>query len=189
MVEATALDVDLPSLASANRYQATLEATVRSAIERLPIDLGAFDFVDYGAGKGRVILIASTYPFRKVIGVEFSPSLHKIALDNVARFPCDLKRAPITLICGDAGEFEIPNGDAICFLANPFGPPIIDRVANRIAAHTSQSRVFVLYYNPEHADVFHSDRFKVLWRDRGMLALKALPDRSGPAIGLDVSRA
>src|SRR5688572_3166400 len=50
-------------------------------------------FIDFGCGKGRVVLQAAMYPFRKVIGVELSTELCDVARRNVehsrSRFVCD----------------------------------------------------------------------------------------------------
>ena len=47
------------------------------------LELVKFDtsdiFVDLGCGKGRVLLIASKFNFKKIIGIEFSPELYLIA--------------------------------------------------------------------------------------------------------------
>lgn len=40
-------------------------------------------FVDFGSGMGRVVLQAARYPFRKVIGVEISETLHSIARERL----------------------------------------------------------------------------------------------------------
>ena len=50
-------------------------------------DLGQFSFVDFGSGKGRVLLVASHYPFREVVGVEFSPELHEICRSQHPQVP------------------------------------------------------------------------------------------------------
>jgi hypothetical protein len=43
-------------------------------------------FIDFGSGKGRVVLQAALhYPFRTVCGIELSEHLHRIAEDNVSR--------------------------------------------------------------------------------------------------------
>ena len=42
-------------------------------------------FVDYGAGKGRTVVLASTYQFKRVIGVELAPELAAIAEENLFR--------------------------------------------------------------------------------------------------------
>ena len=43
-------------------------------------------FIDLGCGKGRAVLLASQYPFAQVIGVEIAPQLHRIAVENAARY-------------------------------------------------------------------------------------------------------
>ena len=50
-------------------------------------DIGRMSFVDYGAGKGRVMLLASQYPFTQVGGIEFAEELHDNATMNIAQFP------------------------------------------------------------------------------------------------------
>ena len=51
------------------------------------LELVKFDtsdiFVDLGCGKGRVLLIASKFNFKKIIGIEFSPELYLIAQNNI----------------------------------------------------------------------------------------------------------
>ena len=48
--------------------------------------LGDFTFIDLGSGKGRVLLMASDYPFKKIIGVEFMPELHRAAQENITGY-------------------------------------------------------------------------------------------------------
>lgn len=43
-----------------------------------------FTFIDYGAGKGRVLLIAARYQFDRVVGVELSEPLIRVAAANIA---------------------------------------------------------------------------------------------------------
>ncbi len=61
-------------------------AVMRAMLEQLHLDCHRFCFVDVGSGKGRALLLASDYPFRKIIGVELSPELDRIARANIARY-------------------------------------------------------------------------------------------------------
>ena len=49
--------------------------------------LSRLSFVDYGAGKGRVLLLASQHPFAAIGGIEFAEELHDDATMNIAQFP------------------------------------------------------------------------------------------------------
>src|SRR5262249_48195748 len=50
-------------------------------------DIPRMSFVDYGAGKGRALLLASQHPFAAVGGIEFAEELHDNATMNIAQFP------------------------------------------------------------------------------------------------------
>lgn len=155
MVEASALDTRSPNLRHAKRYEASSEMMLRDALERLELDPREFIFVDFGSGKGRIVLVASTLPFERVVGVEFARDLHQIALANIARFPTALRRAPIEAVCADVAVYPLPPRNLVCFFANPFGPAVLAPLAERIARHMRDGhRVAVIYYRPLHADVF-----------------------------------
>jgi len=94
--------------------------------------LAEFTFVDVGAGMGRAVLLASGMPFRQVIGVELHPALEGIARKNVALWrKSGRAKAPVKLICGDAVEFEWPQGPCLAFLFNPFGEMVMKRLLAR----------------------------------------------------------
>src|SRR5271170_3581526 len=49
-----------------------------------PHPIHDYTFIDFGAGKGRAMLVASELPFRKVIGIELNPDLADIPERNLA---------------------------------------------------------------------------------------------------------
>src|SRR5512144_325679 len=56
------------------------------AMGLVPRPLDCWSFLDIGSGKGRAVLLAIGYPFRRVTGVELAPELHAIAQDNLRRY-------------------------------------------------------------------------------------------------------
>jgi hypothetical protein len=67
----------LPSACRAVRYGSSGEEGVRASLEKLNINPKDFTFIDFGSGKGRVLLIAAGLPFRAVVGIEFSRDFTK----------------------------------------------------------------------------------------------------------------
>ncbi len=136
-------------------YGASLPSVIRRAIEGCP-DLEKASFIDLGCGKGSPLAVATEYPFRRIIGVELSPLLCKTARENAARIAAKYPdRTPIEIVQGDASAFEFPSGYVIIYLYNPVYPRLLDRLAERIAAHqTRQNKVMVIYYNPAYAKSF-----------------------------------
>jgi hypothetical protein len=137
-------------------YAGSQPSIIRTALNALPA-LPDCTFIDLGCGKGRPLLVASEYPFSSLVGFELTPSLVLQARKNAAvisrRFA---QRAPIAIEQQDASLFPVPAGNAVIFLYNPFGAPVVARVAARIEAAlaTGGGTKFVIYYNPIHADCF-----------------------------------
>ena len=76
-------------------------------------------FLDLGCGKGRIVLQAATYPFRRVLGVEVSPELCEIARANV-RARREHLRCDAEIVLADAASFAIPDDVTMIYLYNPF---------------------------------------------------------------------
>lgn len=130
-------------------YEPTPVPVIRYMLKQLKIDHLQHTFIDYGSGKGRVLLLASEYPFKKIIGVEFSPELNKIAQKNIKIWKNPRQKCfNIQIICIDACEHDIPNGPVVLFFFTPFHPPVADKVINRIKKdlYLSPRPVRILYY-------------------------------------------
>src|SRR5271169_111000 len=142
---------------SAVRYQPSDGQEVRSALDGLNIDYREYSLIDFGSGKGRVVLVAAEFPFKEVVGIEFSRELHEIASRNIERLPPEAVRAGgVRAVHGDAAAFAPPDSDLVCYLYNPFGPPVISRVARRLLAHHQRHgyRVIVIYVDPRYRGEF-----------------------------------
>lgn len=115
-----------------HQYVATEYRTFRRLMRAVPIRAGRDVFLDYGSGKGRVLVMAATYPFAKVIGVEFSPELCEVARDNVARVRGKLHCATIEVVTMNAREYEVPPEVTTLYFFNPFHGEILDGVLENV---------------------------------------------------------
>jgi SAM-dependent methyltransferase len=110
-----------------------------------------FTFIDLGSGKGRTLLMASDYPFRRIVGVELLPSLHEIARQNFGQYKSDTQKCfALESICADATAFPLPDDPLIIYLFNPFPETGMRQVfANLAQSMREHPRpVYVLYHNP-----------------------------------------
>ena len=115
------------------------------------VDFQAFTFVDLGSGKGRTLLMASDYPFRRIVGVELLPSLHQIAQENLRLYKSAAQKCfALQSICGDATDFPLPADPLVIFLFNPFPESgmrkVIANLGQSLREHPRP--VYVLYHNP-----------------------------------------
>jgi hypothetical protein len=135
-------------------YYATAPSLFLQALGRLEIDFARFTFVDLGAGKGRIIMLASNFPFRQVIGIEFARELVAVATQNISRYdPASRKCQDVECMLGDACDFVFPPGPLVIFMWNPFVGRVFDQVlANLENSLRSEPReVYLLYLKPDCA--------------------------------------
>jgi SAM-dependent methyltransferase len=126
-------------------------AEFTAAVSSLSIRHADYTFIDLGCGKGRALMMASSYSFRRIIGVEFALELYMAAQENLRRAAAagvDIIR--IELLHADATHFEFPLEPLVLFLYNPFDGDVMQTMVHRIRqTHLRNPRpVFVLYTNP-----------------------------------------
>jgi SAM-dependent methyltransferase len=126
------LVTDSANRAHAGRYQPSSVEEFELLMSKLDVDHEEFVFVDYGSGKGRVLMLAAELPFKQIVGVEFSPPLHEIARQNVATLGRHAARVE-TLVM-DAAEYEPPLEPLVLYFFNPFDAPVMRRVLARVRA-------------------------------------------------------
>jgi SAM-dependent methyltransferase len=127
-----------------------------------------YTFVDFGAGMGRAVLLASRLPFREVVGVELNPVLATTAQKNAKTWQMHgFAKSPIRIVCQDAVEFVFPQNPCVAFLFNPFREPLV-RTLKRHMERSFTSRpgqIDVLYANNEFASVFERNlHWREMWR-------------------------
>lgn len=133
---------------TARPYFATEPWLFEQIVKGIPADLSLFTFVDLGSGKGRVLLMASDYPLKRIIGVEFMPDLHRAAQKNISGFVSDhQQRQQIETRCMDARDFQFPDGPLVVYLFNPFSEATFAQVLENLRRSVEQSPrpVFIAY--------------------------------------------
>jgi protein-L-isoaspartate O-methyltransferase len=76
--------VDSAQVRRVTRSRATRPRTFARIMQTLNIGHEDYVLVDFGSGKGRIVMLASELPFGRIIGVELSAKLHEVAQENIA---------------------------------------------------------------------------------------------------------
>ncbi|WP_187148840.1 class I SAM-dependent methyltransferase [Candidatus Korobacter versatilis] len=159
---APTLSVRLREIFTRGQYQPSEPELFRRILDELKVNHSEFVFIDLGSGKGRTLLMAADYPFRKIIGAEIIPELHATAEQNITRYHSDSQKCfELEAWLGDAREFPYPPAPLVLYLFNPFPADILRDVLQQIHATFTQSprEIFVIYHNLVHEDVFRSMEF------------------------------
>jgi SAM-dependent methyltransferase len=125
----------------------------RAALRALPVtDHRNFRFIDLGSGAGRVLFLASEYPFKQIEGVEIATELHEVAQENIRRFRFPGQRCrEIRSTNLSAADYEFPNENLAIYLFNPFGPDVLGDVIAHLntSLRTHPRNVVVAMLYPE----------------------------------------
>jgi SAM-dependent methyltransferase len=133
-------------------YQPTEPALFREMMASLPIEFDQFTFIDLGSGKGRTLLMASEFPFKKIVGVELIAELHRAAEENIRAYRSATQRCvQIESIYADAREFELPNEPLVLYLFNPLPKTALSEVIQRLGKSLAEAprTVWIIYHNPQ----------------------------------------
>ena len=120
--------------------------------------------VDFGCGKGRVLLVGSEFGFQRLVGVEFSPVLCREAEAAIGAY-VERTRKPISfqVVNADAARFPIPpEADVFYFFA--FDGYVLDQVAQNILRSTQEfpRPIWAIYVKALHENVFTARGFRVV---------------------------
>lgn len=125
---------------------------LQSLMQETPkINLQDFAFIDIGSGKGRALLLASQYPFKRVLGIELLPELHRVAKENIGKYKSDSQRCfAVDCVLGDASKFDFPVEPTVLYLFNPLPESGLVRLIMNLEQSLREHPrpVFVLYHNP-----------------------------------------
>jgi precorrin-6B methylase 2 len=126
------LAIDSRHVAHGVHYAPTRVRYFRAMLRALPIPRASV-FVDIGAGKGRMLLLAAqSGRFRRVVGVEFSAELCRTAEQNIRRFRRHCAGVTFEMVHADAADYEVQPDQNVFFMFNPFGPVVMEQVIRRI---------------------------------------------------------
>lgn len=154
-VERDALDTASANKVHSARYSATKARPLTRLMRSLALPRDG-TFVDIGSGKGRVLLIASQFGFRKVVGIEFSEHLARLARANVETFAkVRPLRSPIEIVQTDATSYPFEADERVFFLFNPFDAVVLEQVLENLgrSLEASPRTIWLIYNTPLHDDV------------------------------------
>lgn len=150
------LSIKSPNARFGERYQASTEQELLTALEFVDEALDTFSFIDLGCGKGRTLLVASRMGFRRVIGVEFAEELAKIASRNLV----ERGARDAVVLHADAADVTFPAGDTVVYLYNPFSEEVLARVLENLRAQ-QDGELYVIYKEPRCARLLDESGFLV----------------------------
>lgn len=150
------------NLKHASIYQATNYYIIEKAFDFLINESANNYLVDFGSGKGRIMVVAAYYGFKNITGIDFSQSLCNEAEINIERIKSLFPSTDFQIICDDAVNYSIKNEDNVFFFFNPFDEVVMLQVVKNILAswRKNEKKIYIIYINPLHKEIFLSAGFE-----------------------------
>ena len=160
--------IDSPNKFHMRRYVPTDQKQLSKALEELiRIDKSVLNdtFVDYGCGKGKVLIFAEKMGFNNIVGIEFSKSLYEICSRNVEK----TKSNKIYLLCKDATQYEPPEDIRTFYFYDPFEPFVVEKALRKIQDSIKKNPrdSYIVYVDPRNIGQLNPDEYELLFNDPG----------------------
>jgi hypothetical protein len=156
-------------------YMPTHPKHIRLLLRTLPLAKGRYTLVDYGSGKGRVILSAMSFPFRSIVGIEAAPQLHRLAEENIRSYRGRQACSNVRSVCMDVRDHQVEPTESVYYFFSPFTEPIMRPVLENIfhSLREHPRDAFLVYVNPELRSIidgsglfriFGQGKYSTVWR-------------------------
>jgi len=161
------LSIDIPNKVHGYRYEAVNVSAFMEALDYVDLHYPDYCFIDLGCGKSFAMMLASQYGFKRVIGVEFSAALVERCRSNLSTFYANPKlkyRPAYEILNLDVTRFELPAGNNVLFLFNPFNKSVLRETFRNFLAVIDSSvfETYVIYINALHREVLSDLGFNLL---------------------------
>lgn len=140
--------------------------------------------IDYGCGKGRVMIMAAEHGYTLIGGIDFAKELCEKAEANIYKVSKRYPAVKFRVVQADATTYSTIDEYELFFFFNPFSAAILYKVIENIQASYLRKKrnILVLYVNPVHEYCFNHEGFETLYRLRSHKYTEAILYRYNPKI-------
>jgi SAM-dependent methyltransferase len=118
-------------------------------------------FLDIGCGKGRAMVVAAHYGFKKIKGIDISKKFCDEAKQNINNARNNFTDVEFKVELQDAFYYQVPKDVSVIFIFNPFDEVIMSGVVENILISQEKNprTIYVVYINPLYETLFLENQF------------------------------
>lgn len=145
-------------------YWATPVSIFRKILESLNLKYEQYHFIDIGAGKGRVLLMASEFSFSRVTGIEIDSELAETAKRNIEAYSKSRSlKTSVDVCCKSVDRFSFSPVNTVIYLFNPFDAKVLNELLAElnVAFSAGECELIFIFLDPyeQHLKVLSSHTF------------------------------
>ncbi len=144
---------DISDKQYAKKYQGSYYIILNKFFDKYKDKVSNSTILDFGSGKGRVLIMAMKYNAKKTIGVEFVKELIDISKSNLDKYKNNNNlTTEYKLIFDNAINYKFTKDENIIFFCNPFNETILKPILKKIMLNAN--KCIIVYINPTYKTLF-----------------------------------
>lgn len=150
------------SIEETHHYQGASYYILKNLFGHLDQKLKEKEFVDLGCGKGRALILAAQFGFKKIRGIEIAEELCKNALENWVLVKNKFPGVLLNVEQMNASKYQANNETGVIYLFNPFPEKVMMDVIQNIKKHCqSNTETRIVYVNPLYLNSWLENGFEI----------------------------
>lgn len=154
-IEASNLEIKSNNKVHGTKYVPTNSFAFKKLMSKIEFPESSV-FVDFGAGKGKVLMMAMTSGFKRVVGVEYSQELVNVAEENISTFKNKTQcNTPVNITKSDVTLYVLKSDENVVYFFDPFDDFILNKVLKNITESLDKHPriIYLIYQTPIYRDV------------------------------------
>ena len=144
-----------------NHYAPTYYSLIKESFSNIK-NKNKLTFIDVGCGKGKVLLVASDFGFKKIIGIDLSKKLLQICKQNIYNYKrLKHEKKLIKLINIEATKYKITNENVFYFF-DPFSETVLNAFLKNVLLSSKKNKreIYIIFANPPKQNKLLNVKFK-----------------------------
>ena len=140
-----------------HHYQGASFYILMETFKHIPESFKEGSFIDYGCGKGRVMVVAALSGFKKIMGLDIDERLLVQARKNISLSQAKFNGSEFEILHADATQFVVPDNASVLFFFNPFGEEVMRQVCHQVlkSLERNKRQLLIVYVNPKFLNVWN----------------------------------
>jgi SAM-dependent methyltransferase len=131
---------------------------------------GNTSIVDLGCGKGRVMMVAAHFGFKRMTGIDFAKEVCEEARMNMVQKEKRFPDITWKVINENVENYNITPDDSVFFMFNPFDQSVLKNFLRKldISCDEFPRAIYFLYASPQHDRLLLNNGFAIVYQKQKM---------------------
>lgn len=159
------LSISNADISKSSPYEASNYLLLEKLFRAFREHSNSVSLVDLGCGKGRAMVVAAHFGFRKITGIDFAEELCREATANMVKTNMQFPDLQWRVINGNVVDYAISEEDSVFFLFNPFNEEVLVSFLEKLDCSLRQNArtTWFIYVSPLHVQALLNRGYEVVF--------------------------